>query len=123
MVVITPNKRLEFDNLCYNFPYRLDDFQMNGIYGFENNSHILITAHTSAGKSTLAEYAIAKSLQLNKKVIYTSPIKTLSNQKYFDFKNRFDDIGILTGDIKLNPESKCLIMTTEILRNKIDTEK
>lgn len=122
MVVIIPNKRLEFDNLCYEFPYRLDDFQMNGIYGFENSNHILITAHTSAGKSTLAEYAIAKSLQLNKKVIYTSPIKTLSNQKYFDFKNRFDDIGILTGDIKLNPESKCLIMTTEILRNKIDTE-
>ena len=119
MLVIIPNKRLEYNNLCYEFPYRLDDFQMNGIYAFENNNNILITAHTSADKSTLAEYGIAKSLSLNKKVIYTSPIKTLSNRKYFDFKKRFGDIGIITGDIKLNPDANCLIMTTEILRNKL----
>ena len=122
MSVIIPSERLEVENLCFQFPYKLDDFQMNGIYGIENNKNILITAHTSAGKSTLAEYAIAKSLSLNKKVIYTSPIKTLSNQKYFDFKEKFDNVGILTGDIKLNPEADVLIMTTEILRNKLDFE-
>lgn len=122
MSVIIPSERLEVENLCFQFPYRLDDFQMNGIYGIENNKNILITAHTSAGKSTLAEYAIAKSLSLNKKVIYTSPIKTLSNQKYYDFKEKFNNVGILTGDIKLNPEADVLIMTTEILRNKLDFE-
>lgn len=122
MVVIIPNKRYEYENLCTTFPYRLDDFQMNGIYGFENGCHVLVTAHTSAGKSTLAEYGIAKAISEGKRAIYTSPIKTLSNQKYADMKNRFENVGILTGDIKLNPDADCIIMTTEILRNKLDNE-
>jgi superfamily II RNA helicase len=86
---------------------------------------VLITAHTAAGKTTIAEYAIALAVHLGKKVIYTSPIKTLSNQKFFDFKKTFAnyEIGILTGDIKLNPEADILIMTTEILRNKLDYEQ
>jgi len=122
MVVIIPKERLKVDNLCTTFPYKLDDFQMNGIYGFEKGCHVLVTAHTSAGKSTLAEYGIAKCIQNGQRAIYTSPIKTLSNQKYSDMKNRFDSVGILTGDIKLNPDADCIIMTTEILRNKLDNE-
>jgi len=121
MSVIIPEKRLDFE-LVHKFPYRLDDFQMNGCWGIQNNKNILITAHTAAGKTTLAEYAIALSLHLNKKVLYTSPIKTLSNQKFFDFKKSLGEVGILTGDIKLNPESNILILTTEILRNKLDYE-
>jgi len=50
------------------------------------------------------------------RTIYTSPIKALSNQKFRDFKNTFGDVGLLTGDVQLNPEASCLIMTTEILR-------
>jgi superfamily II RNA helicase len=98
---------------------------MNGCWGIETNKNVLITAHTSSGKTAIAEYAIALAVHLGKKVIYTSPIKTLSNQKFFDFKKTFAnyEIGILTGDIKLNPEAKILIMTTEILRNKLDYEK
>ena len=121
MSVIIPQERLEFE-LVHKFPYRLDDFQMNGCWGIQNNKNILITAHTAAGKTTLAEYAIALSLHLGKKVLYTSPIKTLSNQKFFDFKRSLGEVGILTGDIKLNPESNVLILTTEILRNKLDYE-
>ena len=121
MSVITPKERLEFP-LIHTFPYRLDDFQINGCWGIQNNKNVLITAHTAAGKTTIAEYAIALSLHLNKKVLYTSPIKTLSNQKFFDFKKSYNDVGILTGDIKLNPESNIVILTTEILRNKLDYE-
>ena len=121
MSVIIPAERLEFD-LVHKFPYRLDDFQINGCWGIQNNKNILITAHTAAGKTTLAEYAIALSIHLGKKVLYTSPIKTLSNQKFFDFKKSLGEVGILTGDIKLNPESNILILTTEILRNKLDYE-
>ncbi len=121
MSVIIPQERIEFD-LIHKFPYRLDDFQINGCWGIQNNKNILITAHTAAGKTTLAEYAIALSLHLGKKVLYTSPIKTLSNQKFFDFKRSLGEVGILTGDIKLNPESNILILTTEILRNKLDYE-
>ena len=50
------------------------------------------------------------------RVVYTSPIKALSNQKFRDFKNTFGDVGLLTGDVQINPEAFCLIMTTEILR-------
>ena len=101
------------------FPYNLDIFQKNAINSIEENNNVLVTAHTSAGKSTVAEYSIAKALSLNMKVIYTSPIKTLSNQKYCDFCKMYDSVGILTGDIKQNPNADILVMTTEILRNML----
>lgn len=101
------------------FPYKLDTFQKNAVNSIEEGNHVLVTAHTSAGKSTVAEYAISKAFEEGKKVVYTSPIKTLSNQKYYDFKQRYDSVGILTGDIKENPEADCIVMTTEILRNML----
>ena len=124
MSIIVPTTRNEV-KFIHHFPYYLDDFQMNGCWGIENDKNVLITAHTAAGKTTIAEYTIALAVNLGKKVIYTSPIKTLSNQKFFDFKRTFAncEIGILTGDIKLNPEADILIMTTEILRNKLDYEQ
>lgn len=122
MSVIIPSKRLELENPVYKFSYRLDDFQSNGCYAIQQNNNVLITAHTSAGKTTIAEYAIALSKHLGKKVLYTSPIKTLSNQKYYDFQKSFGNVGILTGDIKLNPEADIIVCTTEILRNKLDHE-
>ena len=122
LIELTTRNEVKF---THQFPYHLDDFQMNGCYGIETNKNVLITAHTSAGKTAIAEYTIALAVHLGKKVIYTSPIKTLSNQKFFDFKRTFAnyEIGILTGDIKLNPEADILIMTTEILRNKLDYEQ
>jgi superfamily II RNA helicase len=124
MSLIIPDKRNEVA-FIHDFTYNLDDFQMNGCYGIETNKNVLITAHTAAGKTAIAQYSIALAVHLKKKVIYTSPIKTLSNQKFFDFKKTFAncEIGILTGDIKLNPEADILIMTTEILRNKLDYEQ
>ncbi len=96
------------------FPYTLDIFQKNAVNSIEEGNHVLVTAHTSAGKTTVAEYAIAKAIELGKKIIYTSPIKTLSNQKYYDFAKQYDSVGILTGDIKQNPDADIIIMTTEI---------
>lgn len=101
------------------FPYNLDIFQKNAINTIEEGNHVLVTAHTSAGKTTVAEYAIAKAKEMGKKIIYTSPIKTLSNQKYYDFAQQYDSVGILTGDIKQNPDADIIIMTTEILRNML----
>ena len=106
------------EDLAYNFPYELDAFQKEGIYRIYKNENILVTAHTGSGKTVLALYAIAHCLKHNKKVLYTSPIKSLSNQKYAEFREKFgDSIGIMTGDIKMNPDAQCVIMTTEILRN------
>jgi len=103
------------------YPFELDHFQKYAIEAIDKNKHILITAHTGSGKTLPAEYAIEKFCKEGKKVIYTSPIKSLSNQKYHEFTKKFPDIeiGILTGDIKFNPDAECLIMTTEILRNKL----
>lgn len=106
------------EEYAYSFKYNLDPFQKEGIYRIYKNENILISAPTGTGKSTFAEYAIAHCLKNNKKVIYTSPIKSLSNQKYAEFRQKFNDnIGIVTGDIKMNVDASCLIMTTEILRN------
>lgn len=71
------------------------------------------------GKTVVAEYAIALAKKHMTRTIYTSPIKALSNQKFRDFKEKFGDVGLITGDVSINPEAACLIMTTEILRSML----
>lgn len=103
------------------FPYELSDWQKWSLHAIITGNHSLVTAPTGSGKTLPAEFAIQYFKQQNKKVIYTSPIKALSNQKFYDFTNKFKDIsfGLLTGDIKTNPDADVLIMTTEILRNNL----
>lgn len=104
-----------------SYGFTLSNFQRHAIEAIHTGNHVLITAHTGSGKTLPAEYAIRYFSAKGKKVIYTSPIKALSNQKYHEFTQKYPDIsfGILTGDIKFNPEADVLIMTTEILRNQI----
>jgi superfamily II RNA helicase len=99
----------------------LSPFQTKAINAIENGKHVLITAHTGSGKTLPAQYAIEYFTGKGKKVIYTSPIKALSNQKYSDFVKQYTklEVGILTGDNKHNPGADVLIMTTEILYNKL----
>ncbi|XP_011639222.1 helicase SKI2W [Pogonomyrmex barbatus] len=101
------------------FNYELDIFQKQAILKLEENSNVFVAAHTSAGKTTVAEYAIALSQKHMTRVIYTSPIKALSNQKYRDFKRKFESVGLLTGDLQINQTASCLIMTTEILQSML----
>jgi len=101
------------------YKFKLDLFQKYTINCIERNESALVSAHTSAGKTVVAEYAIAKALQNRQRVIYTSPIKALSNQKYRDFTEEFGDVGLITGDITINPNASCLVMTTEILRTML----
>ena len=103
----------------YKFKYQADHFQLHGFKAINAMENILVTAHTGAGKTSLALYAIAMHLMKGNNVIYTSPIKTLSNQKFKEFSEDFDDVGIMTGDVKINPSGKLMIMTAEILRNAI----
>lgn len=92
---------------------------MKAIQCVENNESVLVSAHTSAGKTVVAEYAIALSLKNKQKVIYTSPIKALSNQKYRELNDEFGDVGLITGDVSLNPNASCIVMTTEIFRSML----
>jgi len=101
------------------YPYVLDPFQTTSIDFIERNESVLVAAHTSAGKTTIAEYAIAKCLREGQRAIYTSPIKALSNQKYRDLQEEFTNVGLMTGDITLNPTAQILVMTTEILRSML----
>jgi antiviral helicase SKI2 len=121
----------------FQYPFELDTFQKEAIYHLELNDSVFVAAHTSAGKTVVAEYAIALADKhmtryvqscnftdpslVEYSAIYTSPIKALSNQKFRDFKQTFSSnaVGILTGDVQINPEANCLIMTTEILRSML----
>lgn len=103
------------------FPYPLSDFQKHAIQGIVDGQHVLVTAHTGSGKSVPFEFAAEYFVAQKKKVIYCSPIKALSNQKYWELSQKYPNmsIGVLTGDCKVNPEADVLIMTTEILHNTL----
>jgi ATP-dependent RNA helicase DOB1 len=62
----------------------------------------------------MIRYAIAMALRDKQRVIYTSPIKALSNQKYRELHEEFGDVGLTTGDVTINPSASCLVMTTEV---------
>src|SRR5512133_166539 len=101
--------------------YELDFFQEEAVKAIDRGESLIVAAPTGCGKTLIAEYAVDVSLEKKKRVIYTAPIKALSNQKYRDFRKRFGDeiVGIQTGDVTINPDGTLLIMTTEIFRNLI----
>jgi len=111
----------QYNDYYANFKYELHDFQKWSIEGLVNGNHVLITAPTGTGKSMPAEFAIDFFHSKGKKSIYCSPIKSLSNQKFYDFTQKYPhiSIGLITGDIKTNSSADVLIMTTEILLNKL----
>jgi superfamily II RNA helicase len=107
-------------NPALTFPFELDDFQKQAVLRLERSECVFLAAHTSAGKTVCAEYAIALAMKHCTRAIYTSPIKALSNQKYRDFRTKFgDDVGLITGDMQIGADGSCLVMTTEILRSML----
>jgi superfamily II RNA helicase len=99
---------------------RLDPFQERAIRAIEEGHSVLVAAPTGAGKTLIAEYALEKCLASGRRIVYTAPIKALSNQKFRDFSARYGDrIGIKTGDVSINPDAPVCIMTTEIFRNTL----
>ena len=102
----------------------LDQFQIDAIKYIEDGNSVVVSAATGTGKTLIADYVIDKFLKEHKRVIYTSPIKALSNQKFKEFKKSFgeDAVGLLTGDVTINHNAQIIIMTTEIYRNMLVTK-
>lgn len=105
--------------MAKTYKFSLDPFQQISVACLERNESVLVSAHTSAGKTAVAEYAIAMAFREKQRVIYTSPVKALSNQKYREFNQEFEDVGLMTGDVTISPNASCLVMTTEILRGML----
>ncbi|MBI2140273.1 DEAD/DEAH box helicase [Candidatus Woesearchaeota archaeon] len=99
----------------------LDPFQEDAVHALENNRSVVVSAPTGSGKTLIANYLIDVSLKENKKVIYTAPIKALSNQKFKEFKKLYGigKVGLMTGDTVIDSQAPVLIMTTEIYRNMV----
>jgi superfamily II RNA helicase len=106
------------------FPFPLDPFQLEAIDALNQGHSVVVSAPTGSGKTLVGEYAIHRALAHGRKVLYTTPLKALSNQKLRDFRQRFgaDQVGLLTGDLSLNREARIVVMTTEIFRNMLYAE-
>lgn len=99
--------------------YTLNAFQVQAIQAISAGRNVLLSAPTGAGKTLVAEYAIEEAVAMGRRAIYTSPIKALSNQKFRDFKADGVEVGLMTGDLTLEPQAPVVIMTTEIFRNAV----
>jgi superfamily II RNA helicase len=111
----------EYKKYYEKYPYELHDFQKWSIEATVTGNHVLICCPTGSGKTFGGEFALDYFHSKGKKTIYTSPIKALSNEKFYNFTQKYPhiSIGLITGDIKTNPDADVLIMTTEILLNKL----
>lgn len=105
----------------FSFPFELDDFQKEACEHIDNGKSVVVCAPTGAGKTVIAEHAIHRALQENKRVFYTTPLKALSNQKYGDFSTKYgiNNVGLLTGDTSINRDAQIVVMTTEVFRNML----
>ena len=112
---------INYQNFYVNYPYNLHDFQKWSIQAIVTGNHLLVCCPTGSGKTFSGEFALFYFHNKGKKTIYTTPIKALSNEKFHNFTEKYPhiSIGLITGDIKTNPDADILIMTTEILLNKL----
>ena len=103
--------------------FPLDDFQVEAMRALEGGRSVLVSAPTGSGKTIVAEFAIFLARHQGRRCIYTTPLKALSNQKFRDLRRVMgDDVGLVTGDVVINPQAPVLIMTTEILRNMLQVD-
>ncbi len=103
------------------YPFTLDPFQLEAIAHLADGQSVMVAAPTGTGKTLVAEYAIWLAQQRHQRVIYTTPLKALSNQKYRDLRNQYgtDVVGLVTGDIVEHSRASVVIMTTEVYRNML----
>jgi ATP-dependent RNA helicase HelY len=117
-----PDPRVEarIDQFAVLYPFPLDEFQREAIRTLIDGDSVMVAAPTGTGKTIVAEYGVYESFSRTGKVIYTTPIKALSNQKFRDLRASYgDEVGLLTGDVSENRDARVVVMTTEVLRNML----
>ncbi|MFC7449797.1 DEAD/DEAH box helicase [Rhodococcus daqingensis] len=112
---------MELETFAAQLSFPLDPFQSEACRALETGHGVLVCAPTGAGKTVIGEFAVHLALTSGRKCFYTTPIKALSNQKYADLVDRYgkSSVGLLTGDLSINPEAPVVVMTTEVLRNML----
>ncbi|MCL7022372.1 hypothetical protein MKW94_028701 [Papaver nudicaule] len=112
---------IDYNELSSIYDFRVDKFQRLAIQAFLRGSSVVVSAPTSSGKTLIAEAAAVATIARGRRILYTTPLKALSNQKFRDFRDTFGEsnVGLLTGDSAVNKDAPILIMTTEILRNML----
>ena len=105
----------------YKFPFELDEFQKEACDYIDDGKSVVVCAPTGAGKTVIAQHAIHRALESGKRIFYTTPLKALSNQKFYDFGEKYgqDKVGLLTGDTSINRNAQIVVMTTEVFRNML----
>ncbi len=121
---LSPMDTALLESFRHRYPFPLDPFQEEAIRYILGGDSVIVSAPTGAGKTLIAEFASYKALATGRRIAYTTPLKALSNQKFADFGKQYGQefVGILTGDVKVNPGAPLVVMTTEILRNKLYTQ-
>jgi len=117
---IAPDRRAELEQFSVFYPFTLDPFQIDAINTFLDGDSVMVAAPTGTGKTVVAEFGVFESHHRGGKVMYTTPIKALSNQKFRDLRAIYgDNVGLLTGDVTENANASIVVMTTEVLRNML----
>src|SRR5260370_41448969 len=119
--VVRPETQLEIATFAARYPLPLDNFQIEAIIHLAEDRSVLVAAPTGTGKTLVAEFAIWRAQQHNQRVIYTTPLKALSNQKFRDLRAIYgnDAVGLVTGDIVEHSTASIVVMTTEVYRNML----
>ncbi len=114
-------KMSDFEQKKYGFSFELDDFQKEAAEHINMDKSVVVCAPTGAGKTVIAEHAIIRAIEQNKRIFYTTPLKALSNQKFNDFSAKYGEerTGLLTGDTSINRDGQIIVMTTEVFRNML----
>ncbi|MCB0920149.1 MAG: DEAD/DEAH box helicase, partial [Actinobacteria bacterium] len=118
--VPTKKQQAAIDQFAALYPFPLDTFQQEAIAALVDGDSVMVAAPTGTGKTVVAEYAVYSAFRRTGRVIYTTPIKALSNQKFRDLRQLYgDQVGLLTGDVTENKNAQVVVMTTEVLRNML----
>lgn len=109
------------DEFSARYPFPLDPFQQEAIAALAQGRSVFVAAPTGTGKTVIAEYAVWAAINAGRRVVYTTPLKALSNQKFRDFRAQYgaEVVGLTTGDLVENPGAHLVVMTTEVYRNRL----